>query len=393
VKILIANPCYYPAHRYGGPVKSVHEMARKLVQLGADITVFTTNADGSEDLKVTIEEPVDVDGVKVCYYPVEKPRSYFRSPDLASALQKRVSEFEIVHINWLYVYTTLVAARECIRQGVPYLLAPRGMLDPNAIRMHGNFKKNLYLNLIERKHLYGASAVHFTSFGERDQASSSGWNLKSIVVPNGIDLNEFEGKIKNNRLIERFPELAGKRTVLFLGRLNYIKGLDMLAEAWPLVVQEIPNAHLILAGPDENGYAEKVRGWLKKGGVHKQVTFTGMLLGEDKSAALSISDVFVASSYLESFGMAIVEAMACGKPVVITDRVNIHDEVKTAKAGLVTGCDSASIAQALIAVLKNPGLGLEMGLNGRRLAEEKFTWDIAARGMLGAYQQILDKII
>ncbi len=387
--MLIINPCYYPAHRYGGPIKSVHEMARKLVELGADVTVFTTTADGMENLTVETEKEINCEGVKVYYYPLTKPRFYYRSPTLAAALHKRIREFDIVHINWLYVYPTMAAARECINHDIPYLLAPRGMLDQNAIAMHGYLKKNLYLRLIERKHLFGASALHFTSDGERNRAVTAGWNIKSIVIPNGIDLAEFEGKTDKRRLLDRYPELSEKKIVLFLGRINYIKGLDLLAEAWPTVMKEVPEAHLVVAGPDDYGYAKKVLSWLKKGSVDKHVTFTGMLLGEDKFAALFTADIFVASSYLESFGMAIVEAMACRKPVVISDRVNICDEVKTAQAGIVTSCHPASIAQSLIMLLKDPDRRRDMGLNGRRLVEKKFTWGIAAREMMVSYNEIL----
>jgi len=390
-KILQIIPCYYPAHRYGGPVKSVHEMGRKLVDMGVDVTVFTTNADGPENLDVPVGTQVTINGVKVFYFPVEKPRSYFRSPKLAQALQERLREFDLVHINWLYVYTTMVAARECLRQKVPYVISPRGMLDPNAIALHGTLKKKLYLNLIERKHLYGAAAVHFTSTGERDQAIGAGWQVNPMVVPNSVDLSEYPSTLDSRPFLSLFPDLDGKKIVLFLGRMNYIKGLDLLTKAWPLVVKAVPNAHLVLAGPDDDGYAEKVKCWLAEGGVESSATFTGMLLGENKLAALAASDVFVASSYLESFGMAIIEAMACERPVVITDRVNICREVEQARAGIVTPCDPTRIAEALIMVLKNPEVGKEMGLKGRKFVEQNFTWDKAAREMTHVYEDILIK--
>jgi len=389
MRILHVVPSYIPAYRYGGPVKSIHEMARKLVELGVDVTVFTTNADGPEDLAVETGKETLVEGVKVIYFPVEKPRSYFRSTRLAQAVRDWVKEFDLVHINWLYVYPTMVAARECIRQKVPYIIAPRGMLDPNAIALKGTLKKKLYLNLIEKKHLYGAAAVHFTADGEREQASSAGWKFNSIVVPNGLAISAYNPLPDGEKFRTKFPELVDKKLVLFLGRLNYIKGLDLLAKAWPMVVEAVPDAHLVLAGPDDDGYADKVRAWLVEGGIESSATFTGMLLGEDKLAAFAAAEVFVASSYLESFGMAIVEAMACGKPVVITDRVNICRDVENAGAGFVTSCEPAKIAEALIAVLQNPAHGKEMGMKGRRLVEEKFTQESAAKQMLAAYEMIL----
>ncbi len=97
MKILQVIPCYWPAHRYGGPVKSVHELSIKLVKRGSDVTVFTTNADGPGNLEVPLGQSIDIDGVKVFYFPLQQPRSYFRTPVLGAALQKRVREFDIVH--------------------------------------------------------------------------------------------------------------------------------------------------------------------------------------------------------------------------------------------------------------------------------------------------------
>ena len=356
-----------------------------------DISVLTTNADGPNKLDVPIGEEIRIDGVKVFYYPIVEPRSYFRSPQLTFFMKEKIKSFSLVHINWLYAYTTMTAARECIRRRVPYILSPRGMLDRNAIAMKGSLKKNIYLNLIERKHLCNAELVHFTSSGEREQALSSGWGVRSVVVPNGINLSEFSKLPNEDSFIKRFPETDRKRKVLFLGRVNYIKGLDLLSKAWPVVVEEIPNAHLILAGPDDNGYGQKVRNWLSGGLVENSVTFTGALWGEDKLSAFSASDIFVSCSYLESFGMAIVEAMACGKPVVITDRVNICHEIKEAGAGIVTPCDPQRIAEAIISILKNPDRGREMGIKGRELVQKKFSSDIVGKRMLEVYRAIVTR--
>lgn len=395
MRILQVIPSYIPAWRYGGPVKSVHEMCRELVKLGVDVTVFTTNADGPETPQDHTYKEKVIDGVKIYYFPVSQPRSYFRSPQLAQALRKRVKEFDLVHINWLYVHPTLVAARECLRQDVPYIIAPRGMLDPDAIALKGSLKKRLYLNLVEKRHLYKTTAVHFTADGEREQALSAGWSFKSVVVPNGIDLSVYSTVLNQKAFFDKFPDLSGKKIVLFLGRINYIKGIDLLARAWPMVVSAVPDAHLVLAGPDDDGYSDRVKGWLVQGRVANNATFTGMLLGEDKLAALAAADVFVASSYLESFGMAIVEAMSCKKPVVITDRVNIYREIEKAGAGIVVQCEPVKIAEAIISVLSNQEAAKEMGNNGRKLVEERFTLDKAAKEMLHVYKKILqeDKIV
>lgn len=389
MKILFIIPAYLPAYRYGGPIKSVHEIARQLVTLGEDVTVFTTCADGENNLDVPLATRVDIDGVKVYYFPMGKPRSYFRSPAMAKELMDRVSEFDLAHINWIYVDSTRIAARECLRQGVPYILAPRGMLDKQAIAMKGTLKKKIYLQIFEKKHLKNASTLHFTSYGERGQAFAGGWNKFSDVVYNGLDLDAYPINHSSDEFFRKFAYISGKKIVLFLGRINYIKGLDLLVSSWSTIVASNPNAHLVIAGPDDDGYGEKIKQQLNEAGISKSVTFTGMLLGSEKLAVLAAANLFVASSYLESFGMAIIEALAMKKTVVITDRVNIHKEISAANAGLVVPCDPGALAEAVLELLHDDKRCEEMGCAGRLLVEEKFTWRSSALKLQGIFKRIV----
>ncbi len=390
MKLLVVVPCYYPATRYGGPIKSIHELCKNLVRLGVDVTVFTTNIDGPADLSVPCGVELDLDGVRVFYFPVRHPRNYFRSPALGDALRKRVKAFDLVYIAWLYVYTTAAAARECLRQDVPYVLSPRGMLDRAAIALKGSIKKRLYLTLVERPHIDGAAAIHFTSLGEKDHAIAVGSAVRSFVVPNGIDVSEYERPKTPYNLSENLSLPRDKRIVLFLGRLNYIKGLDVLTKAWPRVVASVPSAHLVLAGADDVGLYRGMHRSLEKRGLGHSVSYVGMVHGHHKIALIWEAEVLVAPSYLESFGMAIVEAMACNRPVVITDRVNISKEIDEARAGFVTRCDPVALADAIVRVLVDPELASRMGAAGRTLIDRQFTLDNAACAMHNAFRLLME---
>lgn len=391
MRVLQVIPCYLPALRYGGPVQSVHQLSRTLVKLGVDVTVFSTNADGPDFLDVPVNQENMIDGVKIHYFPVKRPRSYFRSPTLSRALREQAHQFDLVHINWLYVYPTLVAARHCISQKIPYLLAPRGMLDSNAIEKKGTLKKRSYIRLLEKRHICAAKALHFTSAGERDGAVCSEWGVDSYVVANGLDLEDYRSVPNSSYLYEHFPETRHKKLVLFLGRINYIKGLDLLAEAWPRVIERSPEAHLIVAGPDSDGYKEKIDNIFKANGSRDSVTFTGTISGGDKLSVLAEAHVLVAPSYLESFGISIVEAMASRKPVVVTDRVCICDKIKLADAGIITECDSEQIANALCNIVNNPRVSDAMGENGYNLVEREFTWQNVASEMIKVYDEVVRK--
>lgn len=388
MKLLVVVPCYYPATRYGGPIKSIHEMCAMLVRLGVEVTVYTTTADGAADLAVPHGVAVSVDGVRVFYFPLGRPGSYFRSPALRGALKRGVKEFDVVYIAWIYAYTTAAAAAECKRQGKPYVLSPRGMLDRKAISLKGTLKKWLYLALIGRRNLGGAAALHFTSLEEKRQAAFVKSDMKSFIVPNGIDISQYEMPRKGDELCSVGNLPSDRRLVLFLGRLNYIKGLDLLTKAWPLVVREVPSAHLVLAGANDDGLYQQMFGILEKQGLAHSITYSGLVEGHDKAALLWRAELLVSPSYLESFGMAIVEAMACKRPVVITDRVNICREIAESGAGLVTRCESAEIANAIVRILADDKRAARMGVAGRELVEKKFSLHSAAAALRDALQDV-----
>lgn len=387
LKILQVLPFYLPAHRYGGPVQSVHGLSRSLVRFGADVTVFTTNIDGPDDLDVPVERETTLDGVRVWYFPVRLPRSWTRAPRMTAALARRVQEFDLVHVHGLFQYPTMASCAACRRRGVPYVLSPRGMLDPHAIRVKSTVKKRLYLALLEGRNLKRAAALHFTSAEELALAAAIGVRTPGFVIPNGLD-------------IAAFPDAASRRpdgtdspsTILFLGRMHQKKGLDLLIPAFAQVVAARPGSRLILAGPDDGGYLATVRALIRQHGLEDSVRYVGMLLGQDKVDALCNADFLVLPSYSENFGMVVIEALVCGTPVVVSDRVNIWTEIAEAGAGLVTPCDSGALAAAMLEVLGSRSRMREMGERGRELVEQAYTWDRLAEQMLGVYLNILRRL-
>jgi glycosyltransferase involved in cell wall biosynthesis len=386
LRVLQVLPSYLPAHRYGGPVQSVHGLGRGLTRLGVDVTVFTTNIDGPDTLQVPLERETDLDGVHVWYFPVEFPRSWSRALRLGAALTRRVKEFDLVHVHGLYQYPTWASSRACRLGDVPYVLAPRGMLDPHAIRVKSTVKKRLYLALVEQRNLEHAAALHFTSAEERMLAAATGIRTPGFVVPNGLDLAEF-----SNAQGSRPGPASASEAVLFLSRIDPKKGLDLLIPAFAQVAAAWPNARLTLAGPDNSGYLSTVQALIRHHGLQDSVTYAGLLLGQDKLDALREAAMLVLPSYSENFGMAVIEALACGIPVVISDRVNIWAQVVESGAGLVTPCDATALAGAMLEMLRNPSRRREMGRKGRELVEREFTWDRLAQEVLDAYSGVLQR--
>ncbi len=377
------------APRYGGPSKACGEMARAVAQLGHQVSIYTTNQDGPGELAVPLERPVYKDGVEIRYFAIQPPRFWGTSLPLARALQQKIPAVDLVHLHSLYLFHNLVAGHYCRQYAIPYLMRPQGTLDPFIYRRH-RWRKSLMELLFEHRNIRRAAALHFTTAEEAELAAPFTFQTPGLVVPLGIACEEFAVLPEPGRFRALHPEIGDKRIILFFGRINFKKGLDILAKAFGVVTRSRKDVHLVIAGPDNEGWGDKVRGWLNDEGLLGRTTFTGMLLGLEKLAVLRDADMFVLPSYSENFGIAVIEAMAAGLPVIISDKVNIWREVQTGGAGRVIPCDAGALAEQIIELLAQPGLAQEMGRNGRTLIQECFQWPRIAQNLVAAYAQIID---
>ncbi|MBL8837870.1 MAG: glycosyltransferase, partial [Alphaproteobacteria bacterium] len=208
-----------------------------------------------------------------------------------------------------------------------------------------------------------------------------------VVVPNGLELGEYAALPPQGAFRARHPEIGDRRIVLFLGRLNFKKGLDLLVPGFAQACTRHADLHLVIAGPDDGMLAD-TRGFVAAAGIADRVTFTGMLTGTDKLAALADAYCFALPSYSENFGIAIVEAMACGVPVALSDKVNIWSDVAAAGAGLVGPPTVDEVARQIVALAADPGTARTMGEAGRRLARERYSWDSIARQLESVYRSL-----
>ena len=190
LKVLHVVPTYLPATRYGGPIHSVHGLCKALANDGNDVSVFTTNVDGPNNSDVLLGQPVDLDGVKVWYFPSKILRRLYWSPELGRALRQQINEFDMVHLHSVFLWPTWAAARCAKKAGIPYIIAPRGMLVRDLIKRKNQWIKNTWIKLIERKNLESAAGIHITAPVEESELLKFGFDLPSVYyVPNGIDLD------------------------------------------------------------------------------------------------------------------------------------------------------------------------------------------------------------
>ena len=378
------------APRYGGPSKACWEMARAVVQLGHEVSIYTTNQDGPGELEVPVNQPVWQEGVEIRYFPIQPPRFWGTSLPLALGLRRQIPASDLVHIHSLYLFHDLVAGHYSRRYGIPYLIRPHGTLDPFIHRRHRG-RKRLMESWFENRNIRGAAALHFTTAQEAELAAPYTFGTPGLVVPLGVSNDEFAAMPEPGSFRGRYPEIGDKRIILFFGRINFKKGLDILARAFGAVARRRQDVHLVIAGPDNEGWGGRVRAWLEEEGVLARTTFTGMLLGPERLAVLRDASLFALPSYSENFGLAVVEAMAAGLPVIISDQVNIWQEVETGGAGRVIPCNATALADQILDLLDHPEAAQHMGQKGRALVRERFQWPRVGRSLAEAYIRIIDE--
>lgn len=351
----------------GGPSRAVLDMAVAMAARGHDVAIQTTDYGGA---------PVDVaaarqQGVRIETHPVQFPRRWKRSTALRATLERVLPDVDVVHLHSFYLYHCLITERICRKAGVPYVLRPHGTLDPFLQQRH-RYRKGLIGALFQNRVTDNAAGLHFTAQEERELAQPYARGQKGFVVPSALDPSEFAALPPASHFHQRFPEMQGRRILLFMSRLNFKKGLDILIAAFAGAVAERPDLHLVIAGPDD-GMQQSVEAWVAETGLEGHVTLPGMLRGEDRLAALSAAELAVLPSYSENFGYAVVEAMACGLPVLISDRVNIWREVQAAEAGVVCAADRDAVTRAMIAMLDEPQKNRQRGANGKALVERLYS--------------------
>jgi glycosyltransferase involved in cell wall biosynthesis len=379
--------------KYGGAAIASQLIAKHIAKIGYDVTICTTNLDFPIG---TLNVPVDkaVTGTtcstfhfKVVYRPL------LFSPSLWRWLVRNISSFDLVHIHGLYRFPVSMTAWLARRKKVPYLIRPHGSLDPFLYKRsrYNVFLKRLYERLVDFPNLKNASAIHYTSEEEAKRAEFLNLNSKFVIIPNGIHWDTYS-KLPSSGIFKARLKLSNQTPlVLFLGRISYEKGLDMLVPAFSQVTKRLKTAHLAIVGPDNDGYMEKVKKWCRNYQIRSKVSFIGYLNAKEAIQAYVDANVFVLPSYTENFAMTVVESMACGCPVVISDQVKIWRTVKSANAGVVTPLSVRSIANAIEHVLLDKKAAELYSRQGRITARSHYSLPNIVGRLSDVYRRIIDR--
>ena len=383
MKVLQVVPGMSPA--FGGPSVALADLGRALAGRGIETSLFTTNVDPAGRLEIPVNVPVSQAGASIVYHDVWPSGRYSFSLPLARALRQNIPSFDVIHVHWLYNFSSLASAVLARRAGVPYVLQFNGSLDPHLMRKNTAVKR-AYWRLAGRFIVDNAAALIFTSEAERRQAAFGPLRPPSFIVPVGLHWGDYVTLPPRGEFRRRFPAIPNGPMVLFLGRISPQKGLDLLVPAFRTVLDRYPNAHLVLAGPDGEGHGGHVRKWLSEYRIEDHVTMLGRVPDDAKLALYVDCDVFVLPSYAENFGATVTEALACKRPIVISDRVNICDEISAADAGIVVPCSPDAVADGICQVLGDPAGAEGLASRGRDLVRRRYTWDAALEALLPVYE-------
>lgn len=391
MRILHVVPWYEPAWRRGGVVRSVSQLCRGLAAFGADVTVYTTDSAGDRRIDVPRNCPLEIGGVKVVYYHADRWLGWAYSGALADACFDKISDFDLVHIASIWNFPGIVAGLACRLKKVPYIESTRGSLAPFALKS-GYLRKWLLLRLGRLRQLKNASAIHYTVKMERKWNAYLGLPNPSFVVPNGLDLGEFDllPSREEAHQVTGVPVINEDDIIVtYLGRLHSRKGLDVLVNAFSSIAARFSNAYLVLAGPDD-GFESQLRSLVSRLGLANKVFFPGFIHPSKRAHLFAASDLFALPAHQgENFGNAVVEAMAAGLPVLVSDQVGISQDIQEDQAGRVVGVDKHKITEALGLMLSDPDRLDRMGSNAYKSARCRYSIEIVARRMAIAYEDVL----
>ena len=363
----------------GGPMEGVRQRGLRLQEMGHSVEVLTLDDPAANFVK---DFPLPVHAIG----PTQGAYQY--NARLVPWLFAYARGYDAIVINGIWQYHSFGAWRALTTMRVPYFVFTHGMMDPWFKRTYPlkHLKKWLYWPWAEYRVLRDAQAVLFTSEDERVLARQSFWLYKAreVVVSYGTKTPPDNAAELRTQFLSAHPSLKDKRILLFLSRIQVKKGCDLLIEAFAKVAAQDPSLHLLMAGPDQNGWVAELKALAQERGIADRISWPGMLQGDMKWGAFYSAEVFVLPSHQENFGIAVAEALGCGLPVLISDKVNIWREIEADGAGIVNADSAVGTLKTLQSWLTLSALGRQkMAHRAQATFMQRFTVEAMADSLLG----------
>jgi glycosyltransferase involved in cell wall biosynthesis len=376
------------AASYGGPAAAMPVMARGLAAAGVEVHVATIDETlpKSQSLDGLVS---DTDGFHRISFGLSF-RPYRVSLSLGTWLARHAGDYDLIHIHGVFTYSSWAACRAAAKAGVPFVVRPLGILNRWGMDNRRPLLKRWFFRLIEKPLFDLAAAMHFTSRDEAEDVARLGIRSKTVIIPLGIDLADFEHLPSPSLFLKRFPEAEGGPRIVFISRVDRKKGIEMLIPAFREIRDQIREARLVIVGDGPPELVEELRHLAVEQRVSEAVVWTGFLGGELKLSALASAQVFCLPSHSENFGMALLEAMAAGLPCVATDQVALA--VSASREGSVSliPCAVEAIAPAILKVLSNQEEGAKLGQAARTFARSHHGMDATGTRLRELYKNLVE---
>ena len=359
-------------------------MCRALQEQGVEIRLITTT-DGVDLNGTALGTPVDYKNVTTRFFPVQWGESFKYSKPMASWLDDNVGQFDLVHIHAVFNHACVAAARACRKHHVPYVVRPLGTLDPWGMSQK-RLMKTTFWHVSGKRMMRGASAVHYTTRAEKQGAEELLSLNHGHIVPLGIDLEIVEALLDQ----QGATQPPAQPYVLVLSRLHPKKRLEVLIDAFLKVVAqpEFREWRLVLAGDGPADYVAVLRNKASSELAREYVLFPGWLDGEAKKLFLQRASVLALPSHRENFGLCVMEALACGIPVIVSPQVNLSEAIEAAGAGWIVDLDREDLTATLREALSSEAERLQRGKAGKEMSA-RFTWPQVACEILDMYAKVL----
>ncbi len=382
MRILHVVPSVHPS--WGGPPVVAHHLAAAQVGLGHQVGLVSfepaSERDWLDGLAKTIPH---ADGIDLTLLPARLAGAFSRGA--RRRLRAMVPHQDLVHIHSVWSPVSYEAAAASRAAGTSYVVCPHGNLTPWSLRQR-KLKKRIALAIRYRRMLEHAAFYHVLNADEERGMAPLGLTRPSVVIPNGIFLEEIEPLPSPGAFRRSHPEIGDAPFVVFLSRLHHGKGLEHLAAGFAMLPPE-PETRLVVIGPDAGARDAFLR-QVADLGIAPRVHVVGPVYGAEKFGALVDAACFCLPSAHEGFSIAIIEALACGLPVVISDECHFP-EVEEVGAGEVVARDGAAVGAALTRVMGDAERRRRMGANARELVRTRFTWPTIAERSVRAYEDAL----
>jgi len=394
MRVLQVIPVFSDA--FGGPVSVVRSISKELAKKHEVVVYTTTALDLKHDFNPKEEE---VNGYRVIYFPrTFKPLCYSYllgqlnlSLSMAKAVRQNIKKFDIVHLHSWRQFPDIVVHHYAKKYGIPYILQVHGSLPRIMVK---RTLKWIYDISFGSKLLKDTSKVIALHRAEAEQYEAMGVPREKIaIIPNGIDLSGYAELPPKGSFKKKFNIPEDKKIILYLGRIHKIKGIDFLVKAYAYLINEMKcrDAILVIAGPDD-GYLSEIKYLVQALGILNSILFVGPLYGEDKLAAYIDSEVYVLPSRYEIWGMTVLEAYACGKPVVASKVGGLRDLVSNGETGLLFEPGNVKqLARNIFNLLNGNDVAKEMGLKGKNFVKENFTIEKVVERLERVYEEVVQK--